>query len=187
MRGVLITPLHPVEAVSWVTANSVLEQRGLRLPTEAQWEYAARGGTDTIWWTGDERDSLKGTCNIADRTARNSGIIQGIEFDAWLDDGYILHAPIGSFAPNPFGLHDTVGNVWEWCLDAWGSYGLPTKPGDGERLAFDTENRANRSGHYLRDATYSRSSNRDFQLMTSSHGGLGVRPARLVEGLRKDD
>lgn len=185
--GILITPLHPVESVSWVTANSVLERLGLRLPTEAQWEYSARGGTDTIWWTGDDRESLEGVCNIADRTLRRSGIVSGIEYDSWLDDGYVLHAPIGSFAPNPFGLHDTIGNVWEWCLDSWGLYHLPTRPGDGERLAFDTENRANRSGHYLRDATYSRSSNRDFQLLTSSHGGLGVRPARTIEGLRDEE
>ncbi len=184
--GVLITPLHPLESVSWIVANTVLERRGLRLPTEAQWEYGARGGTDTIWWTGDDEQSLRGACNIADRTARNARIIQGIEFDAWLDDGYVLHSPIGSFAANPFGLHDTIGNVWEWCRDRYGEYRRPTRAGDGERFMFDTENRVTRSGHYLRDATYARSSNRDFQLYTSSHGGLGVRPARLVDGLRDD-
>jgi len=179
--GIDITLRHPVESVSWDDCRVLLDQLGLDFPTEAQWEYAARAGTRTVWSTGDRDGSLQGYANLADRTLFDSGIAKGIEFDHWLVDGHILHAPVGRFRPNPFGLHDVHGNVWEWCKDRKGPYEQPVRPGDGERLVFEGDNRVDRGGHFLRDAIFARSANRDFQISSSSHGGLGLRPARAIE------
>jgi len=180
--GLRITLRHPVERISWVETRRLLDHLGLDFPTEAQWEYAARAGTTSVFSTGDDRTSLRGYANLADRVVRDSGIIKGIEFDEWLEDGYLLHAPVGSFLPNRFGLHDVHGNVFEWCRDWAGGYELPWRPGDGERIVFGGTNREARGGHYLRDASFARSANRDHQAPTSSHGGLGVRPAHAIQG-----
>ena len=106
--------LHPVEQVSWNDCQRVLESLGMLLPSEAQWEYAARGGTTTPWWTGDHPESLIGAVNLAD--ARTKSIMPHVECEVW-DDGYHVHAPVGSLRSNDFGLYDMSGNVWEWCRD----------------------------------------------------------------------
>ena len=99
---------RPVINVSWhdaVAYNEWLsEQTGkqYRLPTEAEWEYAARAGTETKYWWGNEIGENKANCNGC-----------GSQWD------YEQTAPVGSFSPNPFGLYDTVGNVWEWVADSW--------------------------------------------------------------------
>ena len=66
---------------------------------------------------------------------RRLGSPESWRFESVLDDGHMVHAPIGSFAANPFGLHDMLGNVWEWCSDRFGEYTLSTEPGTGKRLA----------------------------------------------------
>ncbi len=94
---------RPVINISWQDAVEytkwLSEQTGkrYRLPTEAEWEYAARGGKETTYWWG--KDLLKGTANC-------NGC--GSQWDGEQT------APVGSFKPNPFGLYDTAGNVWEW-------------------------------------------------------------------------
>lgn len=103
-------PEHPVTHVSWTDAMAYCDWAGGRLPTEAEWEYAARGGLDQARFAwGDELEPEgRQMCNIW----------QG-QFPATntLEDGWHGTSRVGSFEPNNFGLYDVAGNVWEWCSD----------------------------------------------------------------------
>jgi sulfatase modifying factor 1 len=106
---------HPVVSVSWHDAESYCRHYGKRLPTEAEWEHAARAGTHTEYWWGDGSHDSRLLTNVADRAAKRY-------FSGWTiitdyDDGYARTAPVGSFQPNSWGLHDMLGNVWEWVVD----------------------------------------------------------------------
>src|SRR5262249_35752457 len=105
-------PTNPVETVSWFESSRVAERIGLRLPTEAQWGEAARGGSTSTWWTGDDRARVRKAGNVADASLSDSGFT----VEPW-SDGFDTVAPVGKFAANGFGLFDVIGNVWEWCED----------------------------------------------------------------------
>jgi len=99
----------PVESVTWQEANKYCEKTGKRLPTEAEWEFAARGGTTTEYYWGEKFDSSRGNfCDV------NCDMNIRVE-DA--SDGYKYTAPVGKFPPNPLGLYDMSGNVAEWVAD----------------------------------------------------------------------
>ncbi|MFT3777174.1 MAG: formylglycine-generating enzyme family protein [Ottowia sp.] len=123
--GFAQTDDHPVVNVTWNDALAMarwLSQREgvtYRLPTEAEWEYAARGGTRTRFPAGDDPAVLPATANTFDRET-------ALRWPRWREqagdgsDGYPFTAPVGSFAPNAFGLYDMIGNAWEWCADWYG-------------------------------------------------------------------
>ncbi|RKZ36642.1 MAG: formylglycine-generating enzyme family protein [Gammaproteobacteria bacterium] len=108
---------HPVVCVSWndgiAYAEWLTQQTGkqYRLPTEAEWEYATRAGTEYSRYWGNNFDDACGYVNVADKTAKK-------KFSNWTihncTDDYIYTAPVGSFKSNVFGLFDMLGNVWEW-------------------------------------------------------------------------
>jgi len=126
-ESVVLVPTHPVEQVSWWDCVRQLERHALRLPTEAQWEYACRAGTGSPQpFSYDEFPSYANTIDQA--SARQYG--PSARNASW-DDGYPASAPVGSFEPNPFGLHDMIGNVWEWCHDGFDAEAF------GRELALD--------------------------------------------------
>jgi formylglycine-generating enzyme required for sulfatase activity len=172
--------LSPVEQVSWLVASAQLARLGWKLPTEAQWEYAARGGTESPWWTGDEPASLEGAANLSDRFARTHQA-PWKSFEDELDDGNLVHAVVGSFEANGLGLHDVLGNVFEWCRDQYGEYTLPTARGDGERLGGDVGLRVLRGGSFISSARNVRSAKRDTGPPELQNEALGLRPMRAVE------
>jgi formylglycine-generating enzyme required for sulfatase activity len=108
---------HPVTHISWSDANAFAQWNGKRLPTEAQWEKAARGGLDNSLyaWGDDLIVDGQHMCNIwqGDFPTFNSA-----------QDGHLGTAPVHSFEPNGYGLYNVCGNVWEWTADSWNSTDL---------------------------------------------------------------
>ena len=172
---------HPVEQVSWNRCMETLTRLGLTLPTEAQWEAACRALTSTPWWTGADLKHLDQAANLADLYCKQNGGVPDWQFEEALDDGFATHAPVGSYATNAFGLHDTIGNVWEWCRDGRGSYALPVASGDGERLVPNPTHRIFRGGCYGSAPFYARSSHRDGYAPAYQDSHIGCRPARFVD------
>ena len=121
---------QPAVFVTWNDAQRFARRLGernegrykFRLPTEAEWEYAARGGAETSRYWGNDS---AGACyyeNTADLSAARLWGWDGVE---QCDDGYVVTAPVGKFRPNGFGLFDMLGNVTEWCEDVYGAAAYP--------------------------------------------------------------
>ena len=112
---------HPVVHVSWFDAAAYAKWAGKRLPTEAEWEYAARGGLDGkkyVW--GDEPfDEDHPQCNNLQGHFPDSNTAK---------DGYERTSPVKAFPPNGYGLYDMAGNVWQWCADWYRRRPTPSPP-----------------------------------------------------------
>jgi serine/threonine protein kinase/formylglycine-generating enzyme required for sulfatase activity len=171
---------EPVDQVYWQQCHDVLGRIGLELPTEAQWEYAARGGTRTRWSTGDEPGSVRGYANLRDASARQAerGRVP-LDHEPWRD-GYARLAPVGSFRPNAFGLYDTMGNVAEWTRDWFQVYECPVRPGTGERIPVDAGpmRRVLRGGGFNTLTAMARVTSRVHVEPRMAEVGAGLRPAR---------
>ncbi|WP_253469213.1 formylglycine-generating enzyme family protein [Paenarthrobacter sp. A20] len=176
-------PDHPVTHVSHNDALAYCEWAGRRLPTEAEWEYAARGGLpgQRYPWGNELHTDEPG------EAAHNCNIWQG-EFPSrnTVEDGYLTTAPVRSFAPNGYGLYQTSGNVWEWCSDwflpkyyktclAAGTVEDPQGPTIGR-------GRVMRGGSYLCHDSYCnryRLAARSSNTPDSASGNLGFRTVAL--------
>lgn len=156
-------PIRPVEHVSFDDVRDFLKEanagrsgRGLRLPSEAEWELAARGGTETCFWWGDDlREELANA----------------------EDGGPGEASDVGRYPANPYGLLDVLGNVWEWCEDSW-SFWWQRVPTDGRAWVEDGELRVVRGGSWNSDSGCLRVSFRHSNKVDQRSDGLGFRLVR---------
>lgn len=143
----------PVEQVSWDDAQKFIQKlnsmtgKQYRLPTEAEWEYAARAGSTTAYPWGDQASHEYANYG---KDECCGGMAQGR--DKWVNT-----SPVGSFPPNAFGLYDMTGNVWEWTDDGYhDSYvGAPTDGGTWPSYGGNSQNRVLRGGSWYYFAQYS--------------------------------
>ncbi|TYL52180.1 formylglycine-generating enzyme family protein [Nocardioides sp. BGMRC 2183] len=167
-------PDHPVVQVSWLDAQAYCQWSGTRLPTEAEWECAARGGrAEQHFPWGEEREP-----DGEHRMNVFQGTFPGNDTGA---DGWVGTCPVGSYAANDYGLYEMTGNVWEWCADWFhpGYYRVapttaPTGPPAGQA-------RVMRGGSYLCHDSYCwryRVDARSSNTPDSTTGNLGFRVAR---------
>ncbi|MFH2001417.1 MAG: SUMF1/EgtB/PvdO family nonheme iron enzyme [Planctomycetota bacterium] len=179
----IITLLHPVESVTWEECMTLTARLGMRLPSEKEWEYAARAGTSTIWWTGNDKHSLAGAANLADRYMKQNSGPEFLGHEDWLEDGYTTHAPVGTYRANPFGLHDVHGNVFEWCRTPFFEKTYETHPlqllRDDYPPYFGTVSHRGGSFHYKAEGC--RSASRGGLGRAIKKDNLGLRPAMEVE------
>jgi formylglycine-generating enzyme required for sulfatase activity len=120
------------------------------LPNEAQYEYAARAGTTTDFFWGDVRDEGCPYSNQPDldQAAALGNVPTGPKYRFQCHDGFAWTSPVGHFKPNPWGLYDMLGNIWEWTADCW-SDTLADIPTDGStRKTGDCDARSSRGGSY---------------------------------------
>ncbi|MCA8954275.1 MAG: SUMF1/EgtB/PvdO family nonheme iron enzyme [Planctomycetes bacterium] len=157
----------PIVRVRWFDCDLLCRANGLALPTEAQWEYACRAGTDAPWWCGTDPSLLPRRENVRDPAAGQ----------------YRGRIAVDTMTPNPFGLIAMLGNVQEWCADEYVQQGGEIAPGTGLRTgSIDGQTRAFRGGSYMSDPAACRASKRDAANPALDLNTLGLRPAvRLVK------
>jgi formylglycine-generating enzyme required for sulfatase activity len=151
---------RPVEQVSWNTIQGYLSATGMRLPSEAEWEYACRAGTTTAFNNGSSDDATVGTI-------------------AWYssNSGNQTHA-VGGKAANALGLHDMSGNVWEWVNDWWGSTYYSVSPSTNPLGPVSGNYRVFRGGSWFDNTNLVRSSFRNYVTPDGAFIDFGFRVAR---------
>jgi formylglycine-generating enzyme required for sulfatase activity len=160
----------PVEQINWHQAKNALERFGLRLPTEAQWEYGCRAGTTTTWSLAETELEMKGKSNST------HGWPDGPYFDGWH-----ITCPIGSFPANPWGLCEVHGNVAEWVLEPfWTTFRFPLRDGDGLSRAPESRLRTTRGGNIGGTAIMQASGVRADMPPTLCDRATGVRAMRAI-------
>ena len=173
---------HPVVCVSWTDALAYVEWlsrktgAAYRLPSEAEWEYAARGGTPMSRHWGDDSSDQCLYANGADQAAKRREA--GWTLVASCDDGYLATSPVGRFEANAFGLRDALGNAWEWTRDCWNE-SHRSAPGDGRaRERGDCSRRVRRGGSWSSFPRFLRSASRYWNGFDRRVSDVGFRVAR---------
>jgi formylglycine-generating enzyme required for sulfatase activity len=192
---------EPVACVSWKDAQAYVDWlarrtgKKYRLPTEAEWEYVARAGTTTDYFWGNEAtadDGPTGTkevatssqacqfANVYDTSGAKTSAFNWAPFNC--DDGFGQAAPVGSFKPNAFGVHDIIGNVWEWTADCYQAPypAAPAAPADGSAVQASStcEKRVARGGSWITRPSRQRASFRGRDPEDALYSFFGMRVAR---------
>ena len=171
------TVRHPAICISWNDATAYVawlsEHTGVRyrLPSAAEWEYAARGGTNTAWYWGSSTEPQCRNANGADQST-------DFPWRAGCNDGYARTSLVGSFMPNSFGLHDMLGNAWEWVQDCY-TLSYVGAPSDGSaRKEDDCAGRVLRGGSWASSSRYLRAAHRAGEWPSFRSDYTGFRVAR---------
>jgi len=179
---------HPVVHVSWFDAVAYCDWVGKRLPTEAEWEYASRGGlTDAVYaWGNEDLRSGKPKANTWEGAFpyRNDK-----------SDGYYFTAPVQSYQANNYGLYDIAGNVWEWCADLYHEdyyktlAGKTTHNPQGPKTSYDSNEpyalkRVSRGGSFLCHESYCSGYRNSMRMKTTPDTGSMHTGFRAVVSLR---
>ncbi len=171
---------HPVVNITWGDAQALAfwlsetEGKTYRLPTEAEWEYAARAGTRTRYHGGDAPESLLQVANTFDTRAKPQWpklaehALQG-------DDGFAFTAPVARFAPNAFGLYDMHGNAWEWTADLYDENYYAQSPLNDPQGPKEGNVYVRRGGSWHTWALYARSSYRNWNSPQTRYTLVGMR------------
>lgn len=176
------TDKHPIVYVSWHDAMAFATWAGKRLPTEAEWEKAARGGSIAKTYPWGNISPQGKQCNFADKNLTHYWWS-----DKKVDDGYAFTAPVGNYPENGYGLFDMAGNVWEWCLDEYdaGFYavsedvnpisGVNTIQEISESFESVESNRVLRGGSWIVTSANVRNSTRFMLMPESTNYSVGFR------------
>lgn len=194
-----VGPLHPVKQVSWnyivpppdgflVRLQAFTARAAAELPSEAEWEYAARANTSSARFWGDNPDDACKYANVADRNFRT-------RFKDWdgtihdCEDGHVFTAPVGGgqagagyrFRPNAFGLYDMLGNTWEWTQDCHqATYDAKVATGRAFQASGSCGRRVLRGGSWFSRPDVVRSANRLRYDPGSRGNDVGFRVARTL-------
>lgn len=176
-----ISALHPAESLSWTTCQRLATQQGWSIPSEELWEYAARGGKPTPWWSGPSVRSVSKAANFLASPhdillatldipyldgATNPLSGRDLPTERWASDSFAVHAPVGSFEANGYGLFDVLGNVHEWCHDSHA-------PSAGSH-------RRVRGGDFLEPSYGLRVTRRAWAAPDTESARIGFRPTRTL-------
>lgn len=171
---------HPVLNVTWHDAVAMAEWlsrtegRRYRLPTEAEWEYACRAGTDTRHPNGNDPQRLGEIANTFDASA-------AVHWPHWRafaqpgNDGFAFTSPVGRFAPNAWGLHDMLGNAWEWVSDWHSDDYYALSPADDPQGPAAGDVRVRRGGSWHSWALYARCGYRNWNAPSTRYTLVGMR------------
>ncbi len=177
---------HPVVCVSWQEVINFTEwlsiklQGTFRLPTEAEWEYAARAGSPDRYYWGKNPKGLCDHSNASDRqTLKRFPTFKSND----CDDGYLETAPVRQFKPNPHGLYDIYGNVWEWIQDCWNSHYNHTPLDGSASKTGDCHLRGFRGGAWGDNPNFARSGLRNRTAKETGKDDVGFRMVWEPKGI----
>jgi sulfatase modifying factor 1 len=152
---------------------SVKDKKLYRLPTEAEWEYAARAGTLGRYYCGDDPEALTTIGNVADATARSMALKSTVNSS----DGHPITCAVGQFRPNNFGLYDMIGNAREWCADWYDADYYTNSPDRDPTGPAEGKYRVLRGGSWAADAWHCRLARRSRSIPQMTQNQVGFRVA----------
>lgn len=176
---------HPVVCVNWNDARAYVSWlarktgKPYRLPSEAEWEYAARAGTKTARYWGGGQNLACSYANIMD--TKGKAKVPGVTWAAHkCNDGYAYTSPVGQFKPNTFGLYDMIGNAWEWTEDCWNESYRAAPVDGGAWTAGECGKRVLRGGSWDNEPPFARSAVRYKTEVSTRFNTSGFRVARTL-------